>query len=125
MPIESKHIIHSVPYRECIDPDESASPIPFGNLHLPYTPLFDPVGGDVAPNGTIIGGGGGGSGAPLAHGPASVAASAIIGPTPGGVAGKLYLSKLVSCRLISQDLTMLSLPYLMQGTLPLLSERRA
>jgi hypothetical protein len=28
---------------------------------------------------------------PISHGPASVAASAIIGPSPGGVAGKSHL----------------------------------
>ncbi|KAI9635196.1 uncharacterized protein MKK02DRAFT_43876 [Dioszegia hungarica] len=72
------------------------SPIPFKQLQLPYTPLFDPTANpEIAPNGSMLGAGSGmgmdmgmGNGMnPLSHGPASVAASAIIGPSPGGVAG--------------------------------------
>jgi hypothetical protein len=82
--------------------DLVASPIPFKQLQLPYTPLFDPTANpEIAPNGSVLGAGSGmgmdmgmgmGNGMnPLSHGPASVAASAIIGPSPGGVAGKLPL----------------------------------
>ena len=77
-----------------------ASPIPFKQLQLPYTPLFDPIANpEIAPNGSVLGAGSGmgmdmamgNDMNPLSHGPASVAASAIIGPSPGGVAGKFPL----------------------------------
>ena len=85
--------------------DAIASPIPFRKNQLPYSPLFDPSASadlGIAPNGTVYNGGemsqpGGYTGQTmgmhqaLSHGPASVAASAIIGPTPGGVAGTLVL----------------------------------
>ncbi|CAD6568824.1 MAG: hypothetical protein TREMPRED_004788 [Tremellales sp. Tagirdzhanova-0007] len=55
------------------------TPAPFPNDRLPYTPLHIPgdVAGVNAPRGAST----------VAPGPASTAASAIIPPTPGGVAG--------------------------------------
>ena len=64
------------------------TPAPFPNDRLPYTPLHIPgdVAGVNAPRGAST----------VAPGPASTAASAIIPPTPGGVAGPSSLSSSVS-----------------------------
>lgn len=62
----------------------AVSPIPFQNQQLPYTPKFVPPELEgLGPEGMV-----GFPAGSVARGPASAAASAIIPPTPGGVAGE-------------------------------------